>query len=147
MSLIEWGALGELVGGVAIIVSLLYVGAQIKHNTKAERASASQAFIDIHAQIVFHISGDKEFRDIYWRGLGGLSALQGSETAAFGAWAIQTFSGLGDFLFPMEGGYVRGRIMGRMAKTIRRPFRISRDSGILGYPTPSIQRGVLRTCR
>ena len=30
MTLVEWGALGELIGGVAIIVSLIYVGVQIK---------------------------------------------------------------------------------------------------------------------
>ena len=29
MSLQDWGAIGELLGGVAIIVSLLYVGLQI----------------------------------------------------------------------------------------------------------------------
>ena len=110
MSLIKWGALGELIGGVAIIVSLLYVGTQIKHNTKAERASASQAFIDIHAQIVLHISGDKDFRDIYWRGLGGLSALQGSETAAFGAWAIQTFRAWESFYFQWKEGLFQDQL-------------------------------------
>jgi hypothetical protein len=30
MILMGWGALGELVGGVAIIVSLIYVGVQVK---------------------------------------------------------------------------------------------------------------------
>jgi len=30
MTLLEWGAIGELIGGVAIIVSLIYVGLQIK---------------------------------------------------------------------------------------------------------------------
>lgn len=104
MTLIEWGALGELIGGVAIIVSLLYVGAQVKQNTKAERASAAQAFVDIHAQLVLHISGNKVFRDIYWRGLGGLSALQGNETAAFGAWCIQTFRAWESFYFQWKEG-------------------------------------------
>ena len=28
MTLMDWGALGELIGGVAIIVSLIYVGVQ-----------------------------------------------------------------------------------------------------------------------
>ena len=33
MTLLEWGALGELIGGVAIIVSFIYVGVQVKQNT------------------------------------------------------------------------------------------------------------------
>ena len=35
MTIIEWGAIGELLGGIAIIVSLIYVGIQIKHSTNA----------------------------------------------------------------------------------------------------------------
>jgi hypothetical protein len=41
MTLVEWGALGELVGGVAIIVSLIYVGVQVKDSAKATRSAAA----------------------------------------------------------------------------------------------------------
>jgi len=44
MSLQDWGALGELVGGFAIIVSLLYVGVQIKLGNRETKA----AIIRIH---------------------------------------------------------------------------------------------------
>ncbi len=46
MSLQDWGAIGELLGGVAIIVSLLYVGLQIKHGNREARASTLQATLD-----------------------------------------------------------------------------------------------------
>ena len=46
MSLQDWGAIGELVGGIAIIVSLLYVGLQIKHGNKEARAATLQATLD-----------------------------------------------------------------------------------------------------
>jgi hypothetical protein len=46
MSLQDWGALGELVGGVAIIVSLIYVGLQIKHGNQETRAATLQATLD-----------------------------------------------------------------------------------------------------
>ncbi len=46
MSLQEWGAKGELIGGVAIIVSLLYVGLQIKHGNRETRANTLQATLD-----------------------------------------------------------------------------------------------------
>jgi hypothetical protein len=35
MTIQDLGALGEMAGGLAIIVSLIYVGLQIKQNTKA----------------------------------------------------------------------------------------------------------------
>ena len=46
MTLQDWGALGELIGGVAIIVSLIYVGLQVRQSTHATRAATSQAFTD-----------------------------------------------------------------------------------------------------
>jgi len=46
MSLQDWGALGELVGGIAIIVSLLYVGVQIKLGNRETKASTLQATLD-----------------------------------------------------------------------------------------------------
>jgi len=46
MSLQDWGAIGELLGGVAIIVSLLYVGLQIKHGNREARAATLQATLD-----------------------------------------------------------------------------------------------------
>ena len=104
MTLLDWGAIGELIGGIAIIVSLIYVGAQIKQNTKATKVSTSHAFLHIYGAIVSQISGEKEFRDIYWRDLEGLSNLQGSESAAFAAWAIQTFRTWETFWYQWQEG-------------------------------------------
>ena len=45
-----------------------------------------------HAELISHLQ-DPGFRDVYWRGLGGLSNLHGSELAAFGAWIGATIRG------------------------------------------------------
>ncbi len=84
MTLQEWGALGELIGGIGIIVSLIYVGAQISQNTKITRVSTTQAFLGQVSTVVMPIS-HMDFRDIYWRGISGISKLEGSELAAFGS--------------------------------------------------------------
>ena len=41
MTLLEWGALGELIGGIAIIGSLIYVGVQVKDSARATRSAAT----------------------------------------------------------------------------------------------------------
>jgi hypothetical protein len=41
MTMLEWGALGELIGGIAIIVSLIYVGIQVNDNAGAVRSAAA----------------------------------------------------------------------------------------------------------
>ena len=104
MTIQEWGAIGELIGGVAIIVSLIYVGAQIRQNTKAIKVSTSHAFLHIHGALLSPITVEKEFRDIYCRGLKGSSNLQGDETAAFAAWVIQTIRAWETFWYQWQEG-------------------------------------------
>ena len=85
MTLQDWGALGELIGGVAIIVSLIYVGLQIRQSTHASRAATSQEYT---AQFISSVSAllDPGFSDIFGRGLPGLHNLQTSEKIAFASY-------------------------------------------------------------
>lgn len=110
MTLTEWGALGEVVGGFGIIFSLMYVGIQITQNTKATRVSTSHAFLDLHRDILGMISTEPEFREIYWRGLKGLSNLQESEPPAFFAWAIHTFRTWETFWYQWQEGAFDNRL-------------------------------------
>ena len=46
MDIMELGAIGELVGGVAVIGSLIYVGLQVHQNTKMAKAAAHRALLE-----------------------------------------------------------------------------------------------------
>ncbi len=41
MSFAELGALGELIGAIAVVISLVYLALQLRHNTRALKASAT----------------------------------------------------------------------------------------------------------
>jgi len=44
MDLTQVANLGEFIGGVAVLVTLIYLALQLRHNTSALRAGAAQAF-------------------------------------------------------------------------------------------------------
>ena len=46
MSIMELGALGEFVGAFAVVATLLYVGLQIRQNTKAVRGATMQSVFE-----------------------------------------------------------------------------------------------------
>lgn len=110
MTLLEWGAIGELISGVAIIISLFYVGAQIGQNTRATKVEVDNSFVGSYRDIVGHLIDKPEFREIYWRGLKGLSNLNGSETVAFAAWMIQAFRYLETFWYRWQDGMFDDRL-------------------------------------
>jgi hypothetical protein len=110
MALDQIANIAEISAAALVIVSLIYVAIQIRQNTRATQCSTSLAFIDTHARVVMHICVDKEFRDIYWRGLKGLSNLHGSETAAFAAFFIQTFRSWESIYFQSQAGALDDRL-------------------------------------
>ena len=103
MTLQDWGALGELVGGVAIIVSLIYVGLQVKQGTRASRAATSQSFSAQYADLILQLTR-ADFRDIFWRGIGGLQNLRESEVAAFMAFLASWIRTFESFYFQKKEG-------------------------------------------
>ena len=109
MSLQDWGALGELIGGAAIIVSLLYVGLEIRQSSNASRAATNQAFSIQFSDLIVQIT-NSDLRDIFWRGLNGLNNLKGSENAALMAYLTAIMRTYETFYFER----VEGRFDSRM---------------------------------
>ena len=70
MTLLEWGALGELIGGIAIIGSLIYVGIQIRQNTRAVRGSTLQMNTDFWGTLFLRLA-EPEMSQAYAAGMVG----------------------------------------------------------------------------
>jgi hypothetical protein len=43
----DWGAVGEIVGGVAVVATLLYLAVQLRQNTISVKASAYQTWLSV----------------------------------------------------------------------------------------------------
>ena len=110
MRIQDWAAIGAMVGAIAVVVSLIYVGVQLRQNTRATRVITSQAFIEIHGGITNQITQEPAFRDIYWRGLPGVSNLQGSELAAFATWTVHLIRAWESFYFQWKAGAFEDQI-------------------------------------
>ncbi len=66
MDIMELGAVGELIGGLAVIVTLAYLAVQIRQNTSALRANAAQGFADsINGAVLLAAGGGEPTRA--WR--------------------------------------------------------------------------------
>ena len=100
MTIQEWGAIGELIGGIAIIISLIYVGIQIKHSTRATEAAATQSFAEVDNAVVGLINLSNELADVLHRGAKGLSELVGGDIIRFMAFHDQLFT-------TYQAGYVQ----------------------------------------
>ncbi|MDA1076764.1 MAG: hypothetical protein O3A63_18730 [Proteobacteria bacterium] len=80
MSVIELGALGEFIGAFAIVVSLLYVGFQLRQNTRSVNAEMIQSQVDKTNQLAAMVIEQPLLLEAIIRARGGeeLSAEQAS---------------------------------------------------------------------
>ena len=56
----EYALIAEIISGIAIIISLIFVGIQIKRNTKATQASTFQAIAELDINMLLNFGSSKE---------------------------------------------------------------------------------------
>jgi hypothetical protein len=61
MTIQDLGAIGDLVGGVAVLVTLVYLALQIKQNTKVHASLIRQNFYDAQQQQILHAVESPDF--------------------------------------------------------------------------------------
>lgn len=60
--------MGELIAVFAVIISLIYVGRQVKQNTEAIQISAAQAFVGMYNTFTANLGASNDLADIWYRG-------------------------------------------------------------------------------
>lgn len=83
MSLLELGALGELIGGAAIIASLIYVGIQVRQNTMAQRLNTAHQMSEGLSDLYLFPASSDDLARIFIAGLTGEDALEGTDQMRF----------------------------------------------------------------
>jgi len=60
LTLSDWASIAEVIGAIAVVFSLLYVGMQVKANTDEIRASNRQNFVNRSAQATSNVATNPE---------------------------------------------------------------------------------------
>lgn len=65
------GAIGEVIGAIAVVVTLLYVARQIRQASAQTQAQARYSFIEAYGEMNTSITNSKEVASIFRRGIMG----------------------------------------------------------------------------
>ena len=86
MSIQDWGAIGEIIGAAAVLISLIYLAKQIRQNTRQLQASVEATRLASFESNVRSgnfirelLVRDREISDLFLRGLKGLSRLDDTD--------------------------------------------------------------------
>lgn len=67
--------IGQTVAAISIVVSLIYVGLQVKQNTIATESASAQAYVADINDLVGLINSAPKLADVMHQGMSGLSSL------------------------------------------------------------------------
>lgn len=84
------GAIGEIVGAVAVVVTLLYVARQIRQANAQTQAQARYSFVEAYGHMNTSVVGNKAVASVFRRGLQGKDLDEDEH--------IQFFALIGQFL-------------------------------------------------
>ena len=84
------GALGEVIGAIAVVVTLIYLAAQIKQNTHALKSSTFQDISSTLAKNGEVIATTPGLPELFLKAEKGLSALSPEEQVKFSAFCLMT---------------------------------------------------------
>jgi hypothetical protein len=91
VTLNELGSLGEFISGLAVVVTLIYLALQIRHNTRAVRSSMHQDMVGSTARIAESVSDSPDVGRIVLKADEDYDNLTKEEFIRFEAYAERVF--------------------------------------------------------
>lgn len=130
MSLEQAALISQIASAIAVIASLIFVGFQLSQNTRAVRASTSQAHSATYLQAVTSLFDDAEMANIWRRGLRDLASLNDDERVRFLAFTSALFRFYESSRVQMR----RGQLDGEHWRTIEQQMiSLAGQPGILAW--------------
>lgn len=83
MSLNDLANIGQVVGAIAVVISLIYVALSIRQNTNAVRAATAQSLHEHFASWYHLIASEESLAELATRGLKDYASLSDTEKARF----------------------------------------------------------------
>ena len=102
------GATGEIVGAIAVVVTLIYLAAQLRTNTTAINRSASQSIIQGRGEMSRFLASDPVLATLLWKGAADPDSLSADEWQRF-------YFIVNAIIRPIELGYL-DYVEGRMSE-------------------------------
>ena len=131
------GAIGELVGGVAVIVSLIYLAIQIRQNTKATRAEIyqqrSQGAADFFMSQATDVEMSELMNSVFEEGLGKLEKLTPLELRLFRSFQLASLPRMDNNHYQYEQGFLEPEYYEEVLVPViamNAPFWVKLDLGI-----------------
>ncbi|MEJ2312456.1 MAG: hypothetical protein P8Y10_13270 [Gemmatimonadales bacterium] len=91
MTMQDLGGIGEFIGAIAVVLSLLYLAVQIRQNTRSVRAASNLSYARLSHDFSALLASDEKIARLYRLGLEDLTQLTEDQHVQFDALLVTLF--------------------------------------------------------
>jgi hypothetical protein len=106
MTLDQFGSIGEMIGGLGVIISLAYLAIQIRKNTEAERTSTYQAVVSDFGALNNTMASSPEQSHLFVKAMENYNQLSSNEKARISQLFFQCFRFFENMYYQHRKGYL-----------------------------------------
>ena len=118
-------AIGQLVGALTVVISLIYLASEVRRNTRASQLAAMRSMSDAFNRWVQQLTQHPHLTELYYRGIHDFESLEGAEIVRFSALMNQGFRNLEDSYYLQAEGQLEARVWHGWEAAVR---------DLIGYP-------------
>jgi hypothetical protein len=76
-------AIGQIVGAIAVVISLIYVATEVRNSARATQLASRRSISEIFALWSRQLAEHSDLRELYYRGLHDFESLEGADLVGF----------------------------------------------------------------
>ena len=85
------GAIGQIVGAFAVVISLIYLATEVRSSVHATREASMRWVADSYTRWIHQVSGHPDLRELYYRGIHDFESLEEADLVGFSALMVEAF--------------------------------------------------------
>lgn len=123
MTLQDLGNLGEFVGAIGVVVSLVYLARQMIHNTASVKAASYNSMVENSIRLLEHAFRDSEFADFLARAEADPAKLTAAEHVRWDAYMTAVFRHFGNMQYAHRVGTLDDQMWLSYRSTLKADLR------------------------
>ncbi|MGZ5552976.1 MAG: hypothetical protein ACXWHF_04990, partial [Chthoniobacterales bacterium] len=84
-------AIGQIVGAIGVVVSLIYVATEVRNSARATQLASRRSIAEIFTLLSRQLAEHPDLRELYYRGLHDFESLEGTDLVGFAQVMLQLF--------------------------------------------------------
>ena len=84
-------AIGQIVGALAVVISLIYLAREVRSNARATRVASMRSVSDNFNRWIQQLAEHPDLSELYYRGIHDFESLEGADLVGFSALMVQAF--------------------------------------------------------